>query len=324
MIERTTWRGVNAIALAYEGLRATLLPSLGGKLVSIVDEDDRELLFQREDRDYLVPEYGTGFDEWDCSGWDECFPTIAACTIAEGPWAGVPVPCHGELWCVPAEVSTSDDVVTLETRGVRFPYRFQRRVSLPGPGRLRIDYTVTNEAPFDLPYVYSAHPLFQVSDHTVVVLPDEVSQVRVDNTRHGRLGGLGDTLAWPKTPLPDGGHTDLSRLTGPEQNSGDKLYTQRLQQAGWCGFVDRRRELTVGFRFDRALLGRVGIWENQGALLGHFNLALEPCTSYPDRLDLAMARGEALVLAAGGQESWWIELVTGSGDEERLKELVRA
>lgn len=323
MVDNNRWRGQEAIIYTGGGLRVTLLPELGGKIVSITDETGAEYIFQRSDRPYERPVYGTGFDEWDCSGWDECFPTVAKCVLADGPWAGVEAPCHGEVWCVPHEVRSDGDRLILAARGVRFPYTFERSFSTPGDGCLRIDYTVTNHCAFPLPYLYSAHPLFAVSPGTRIQVPDEVRQVRVDNTRYGRLGGLGDALPWPVAPLAAGGETDLSRLTGPEADAGDKVFTQPLRGAGWCGLIDPVRQVACGFRFDSADLPRIGIWQNQGALLGHFNLALEPCSGYPDRLDLAIARGEARWLPAGGAARWSLTYVATPGGEERLQELLQ-
>lgn len=323
MIEGTTWRGVEAVRLTGHDLSVTVLPSIGGKIVSVCDAAGREYIWQRDDRAYQVPVYGTAFDDWDCSGWDECFPTIAKCTLAEGPWAGVPVPCHGEIWCVPHEVTPEGEALRLTARGVRFPYVFERRLSLPGPGRVRVEIRVQNASAFAMPYVYSAHPLLVVSEGTRVLLPG-VERVRVDNTRHGRLGGLGDTLTWPIAALAGGGETDLSLLAGAHVKAGDKLYTEPLRSEGWCALADPVRGVVAGFVFDSALLPRVGIWQNQGALLGHFNLALEPCTSYPDRLDLALARGEARMLPAGGAAEWWLEFRVASGGVDRWMEWLEA
>ncbi|NUQ00272.1 MAG: hypothetical protein HUU35_10500 [Armatimonadetes bacterium] len=321
MIEQTTWRGQKAVALSGDGLRLTLLPDLGAKIVSIVDQDANEYIWQ-SDGEYRLPEYGSPFDTWDVSGWDECFPTVAACTLASGPWAGVTAPCHGEVWSLPHQVIERDGALTTRVHGVRFPYTFERTIRPAGPAAWRLDYRVVNQAALELPYLYSAHPLLRVSPGTRLLLPNEVRWARVDNSLNHRVGALGDTLAWPRAVLPGGATVDLGEVVGAELSAGDKLYSEPPGSAGWCGLVDPVRQVVCGFRFDPAELPRVGIWQNQGWQPGQLNVALEPCSGYPDRLDLALARGEARRLPAGGEATWSLTFVASPGGEARLRELL--
>ncbi len=77
------------------GCSVQIFPELGGKIASI-KVGARELL-----QTPLAP-YGPrtrtmSFDAGDASGWDECFPSVAACSIdtETGPAA---IPDHGDLW----------------------------------------------------------------------------------------------------------------------------------------------------------------------------------------------------------------------------------
>src|ERR1019366_8021186 len=75
----------------------TLLPQFGGKIASICVKN-RELLHAPLAE--VAPRTRTmAFDAGDASGWDECLPSVAGCTVetADGP---VAVPDHGDLWRV--------------------------------------------------------------------------------------------------------------------------------------------------------------------------------------------------------------------------------
>ncbi|HUX28607.1 MAG TPA: hypothetical protein VMV39_07455, partial [Terracidiphilus sp.] len=75
----------------------TILPNLGGKIASIRVKD-HELL--QTPLAPLAPRTPTmPFDASDASGWDECLPSVAACTVetASGP---AEIPDHGDLWRV--------------------------------------------------------------------------------------------------------------------------------------------------------------------------------------------------------------------------------
>jgi len=75
----------------------TILPDLGGKIASI-RIDNRELL-QAPLAPYAPRTRTMAFDEGDASGWDECLPSVAGCTVKTVARTVV-VPDHGDLWRV--------------------------------------------------------------------------------------------------------------------------------------------------------------------------------------------------------------------------------
>src|ERR1700753_3929539 len=77
--------------------RVSLLPEFGGKIASI-QVRGRELL--QGPLAPIEPRSRTmSFDAADSSGWDECLPSVAACTVETA--AGRPeIPDHGDLWRV--------------------------------------------------------------------------------------------------------------------------------------------------------------------------------------------------------------------------------
>src|ERR1044071_6954902 len=101
-IENVQVSGLSAIRLHNDVLRAVFIPELGGKMVSLVRvASGHEFLLQPQDcgRKYGRPVYGDRMDDFDASGFDECFPTISACKYPED--LNVSLPDHGELWPVP-------------------------------------------------------------------------------------------------------------------------------------------------------------------------------------------------------------------------------
>ena len=75
----------------------TILPHLGGKIASIL-VGDRELL-QSPLAPYAPRTRSMSFDAGDASGWDECLPSVAACTVKTEAGTGT-IPDHGDLWRV--------------------------------------------------------------------------------------------------------------------------------------------------------------------------------------------------------------------------------
>jgi hypothetical protein len=57
----------------------------------------------------------------------------------------------------------------------------------------------------------------------------------------------------------------------------------------------------------------LGGWPLEGP--GYYNLGLEPCNGYPDRLDVAARHGECITLPARGTLSWEWHLFIGQTDD---------
>jgi hypothetical protein len=323
----TVWReeerdGLRLMHGRLGGVEVAILPEVGGKMISLRAASGREWLWQTRRRPYRRPEYGGAFEAYDISGFDECFPGIGEGPYPLAPWQGVTVPDHGEVWTLPWETALEGNTLTLAVQGVRFPYRLEKRVTLEerdGEVVVRLDYRLENLSSFPLRYLWSAHPLLAASPGMQVLLPDDV-RVRVDWSKGGRLGELGATHAWPRARTADGAEIVLDVLPVERAGTADKLYTDRLpadRPSGWCALYDPEASEHVALRFDPARVPYIGVWLNMGGwpLSGEpcFNVALEPCTGFPDRLDLAVQRDEAATLERKATEEWWLCLVPGRG-----------
>src|SRR6185503_17163927 len=120
------------------------------------------------------------------------------------------------------------------------------------------------------------------------------------------LGGRGARHTWPVSRDVAGREVDLRRLD-PAAGRGDKLFAGPLAE-GRARLVDRATGDWVGFSWDVGELPLCGVWLNQGAWPPDgepcFNVALEPCSGYPDPLDLAIAGREHGTVGPHGTARW--------------------
>jgi galactose mutarotase-like enzyme len=139
----------------------TILPQLGGKIASIrVHEHE---LLQGPLAPYGPRTQTMPFDAGDASGWDECLPSVAACTVetASGP---AEVPDHGDLWRVVWTQSADQgeqNSVTLRGECFSLPLTLERTATLTEKDRgwkLSLSYTVTNTGDSPAPWSWAAHP----------------------------------------------------------------------------------------------------------------------------------------------------------------------
>lgn len=308
MITEVAHENLLAYRLADESLRLTVLPHWGGKVAEIHDlRRGREWLFRNPALPYRLPMYDANYvRDFDVGGFDECFPNVGASAYPSGPWRGVPLPDHGEVWSLPWETQILGETLFLTVHGIRLPYRLEKTIHLLGGGRARLDYRAHNLAPFPMPFLWSSHPLLALRPGMKLNLP--TTQMRVYSAvnfpaQHGDVIDLAQAS----------GH-DLS--VAPDRGAGIalKLFSPRLTE-GWAELSDPADGAAFRFDFDPDQVTRLGLWLNYGGWAGapgaapYFNLGLEPCLGAPDTLDTAVNHWRAYAtLPPSGTKEWWLEI----------------
>ncbi len=292
-------------------MRLVILPEWGGKIVSIYDKHhDREWLHTNHNFLYRLPTYDSNYvRDFDIGGFDECFPNIGAGSFPGLPWQGVALPDHGEVWALPWDVDLDGDGLTLRVEGVRLPYTLEKRLELRSEG-LWMHYQAINLSPFDMPVLWSSHPLMDVKPGMRLEVP--ASSVRIDSCspRFSELTRVktGQIASWP---LVNG--QDLSIIPGPEARISAKLIARELRE-GRVALVDPEEGASLTFRFNQSSVTHCGLWLNYCGWAGkpgaapYYNIGFEPCIGGADRLDLAVQVGEAGLLPAKGELSWYLQL----------------
>lgn len=319
-IRQVSVSGFPAVALRTDELEAVVVPALGMKLSNLRRTRGREWLWRNSRVPFAEPVPGTSYVERaDSGGWDECFPTVGPSPVPGDP-AAPPLPDHGELWSArwTSSVFERDGAPTLtaSATGTRFPYEFQRELSLdPLEPVLQVRYRLrhTGGAPF--PWIWSSHPLLNVQPGTTLDLTG-VTQVRVD-AAHGRPDlEADDHVSWPGGI---GGRAD--RFEFPAVNGKGWAAKLFADSAGTALVTDPVRGERLEFRAEPGEVPQVGVWINAagwapGAGVPYYNLALEPCIGAPDRLDrAAQVWGLAQVLSEGEERRWNLEVRLSQDDD---------
>jgi len=183
-------------------------------------------------------------------GWDEMVPTLDAADYpGPGPWAGTPLPDHGEAWRLPWVVSEeARDSGSMECSGHVLPWQLRRRIELT-PNAVRLTYAYSNQGDEPLYAYWCAHPLFRF---------EAGMEIGVEG---------GDRLG----ELPEG--TSLKRFL--RRGSVDRV------RLAW------KSGPAVEMSWDAQVTPYVGIWACNGDLGGYRQIAIEPATGGADRPHLA-------------------------------------
>lgn len=163
-IKNIGYQGLDALEMQDETMRLVILPEWGGKIVSLYDKGHRRewLHTSRNFNFQRLPTYDANYiRDFDIGGFDECFPNIGAGPYPVWPWKGVMLPDHGEVWALPWDTEQNTGGLMLSVEGVRLPYRMEKRIELHSGG-LWIYYRAINRSGFDMPVLWSSHPLVDV------------------------------------------------------------------------------------------------------------------------------------------------------------------
>jgi galactose mutarotase-like enzyme len=308
-------------------VRVSVLPALGGKLISIkrLASGTEFLLPPPEpERDYRRAQWGDRFEDYDTSGFDECFPTVARCDYPRDPFRGR-LPDHGELWSATSEYQMHGYDLVLWAHGRQFPYEFRRTLRLRASA-LEIEYEIKNLSDNGFHYLWSAHPLLQLGPGGRILLPPEAQELSVYWSKNERLGRRDARCAFPLARV-NGRNEDISRVTSVAARTADKLFTGRVQN-GFCALYRPAEDESIVFRFEPESVPCIGIWICQGGwpegrLARHFAVALEPCNYPSDSLEEAVARGGCPQLEARSSRQWRLQIELCSGMPTSTQGLTR-
>ena len=314
-------RSENVLIRAGE-CEITVLPRFGGKIASIRVQGHE--LLQAPLSPIATRTRTMTFDQGDASGWDECLPSVAACSVKTA--AGVAeVPDHGDLWRVEWERQetreygnegtetppNSGSSLRLFGKCFSLPLEVERTIRLreiERGWRMDLSYRIRNCGKYAVPWSWAAHPLFVCEQGDRILLPSTVRSLKVEGSGGERLGKSGASVTWPVAELAACGTADLSVVDRVDSGTGDKLFAGPLTTTdSWCALERKSAGLRVRVGFDSTATPFLGLWICYGGWPERPGpkqvcVAMEPSTAPVD--SLAVMGRWSRELAPGASFSW--------------------
>ena len=306
------YKDKESITLSSRSLSATVIPSPGGKIASLVDlASGYEHMVQRSGPAYRDQPYDGVYTDGECSGFDDMFPTIDECHYELPPWKGARLPDHGEVWSLPWEHQVEGDTLVMRVRGVRLPYLLEKRLSIPSENTLRIDYVLTNDTPSDMHFLWAAHVMANIEEGSRILLPSCCTTAMTALSKSGRMGRYGDTVSWPEFTGPDGTRHRGDAGRAASVADMEKYYFRDPLDEGWCAVRSPGGRL-LALSFPVSTVPYLGILLNEHAWDDRYNIFLEPCTASFDRIDAARLRGQSSAVKARSTYEWHLCMTVGA------------
>lgn len=303
-------------------LKAEFLPDIGGKMITLANvETGHQFLLESQlpGKHYKRAEYGTGFEEYDASGFDECFPTIEASVYRSWNTSGCQhtfdFPDHGELWSRPWEFRVEDNALDFSIQGVNAHYQLEKKITIED-NRLIIHYILTNFMDDPFLHLWSAHPLLKVSPASKIILPEDIDHVILSWVSDEKIGKREERVPWP---FLSAAHEvrDYSIVQERSLGMAVKCFTDILHD-GFAGLYDIKTSQSLLFEFDPKEIPYLGIWLcyggwPAGAKEKHLTVALEPCTGRSDSLRKAVEKHGCAIVEPKSVKEWRLEISLWQG-----------
>lgn len=281
-IQEIRYKGISALSLEGGGLRATILPSQGAKLASLVRlSDGKELLAVKAGEHYRALSYDGDYVSSECSAFDDMFPTVDPYTPTVGSYKGVTYPDHGEVCRIPYAWSAEGACIHLRSASRRFPLQYDKRV-LVREDALILAYDIQNQADVPFPFLWAGHIMLRGEDGMRLLTP-----FTEDSPTELMFGPEGAELS----RLPK------DRLMGfaPGEGAAYKFYYTEPMKEGRFG-VSYPDGSALLFTVDEKKLPYLGIWLNNGAFQDMYSITPEPCSVPFDSPEKAAARGARSII----------------------------
>lgn len=291
--------------------RVIIVPALGGKIANL-ELGGRQWLWTSDVTPYTVPDDNASYAETaDTGGYDECFPTVAACKVPTWvrTFGGAQLPDHGELWAQAptVDVRTSPDGQSATTTwmGRRMPYRLTREVRVRPTGEVECEYEAMNTGTDRIPFIWAGQVVLPLTSQTRVDLP-LATRLHV-YTQHEIALGVGATdLRWPML-RSQGKLMDLSHPAAVAKRYACKVFLEMRE--GRAAIIEDGHRLELSFQVDE--VPNVGLWINRGAWTPfkrgkpYHNLALSPSIGAPDTLEEALGAWKSAQWLDPGKPRRW-------------------
>lgn len=302
-ITPSVWHNFQSLVIENHDIRLETVPDLGAKIVSCLDKKHSFEWLAAPFSEIVKPEYGANFTDQNMCGWDEMFPTIIACE-----WGGIIFPDHGELWSLPWNFHTTDELIACKVQGIAFPYHLKREISIDPPDSFILKYSLRNDSVVPFPWLWAAHPQFNADENTRIVFPDTINSVVNVVNDDPVFGKSGTVYTWPKGTLQNSEQINLDRIQQTSKNISRKFYGNPEIPVNRVEIKALRQNCSLRMEWDAEKLPYAGIWIDEGQYNQKTVIAIEPSNAYFDSHQIAMENQKLSWTAPGKCTTWEIRI----------------
>ena len=278
--------GVPLVRLESDALRVDVAPSVGGRVVSLVEKPGgHEFLWRNPALPLQLLPAGSEYDPNFYGGIDELIPNDIPEEIQ-----GIQCPDHGELWTLPLDWQCDGARLKLTGMLPRFGLRYERELSLRTDSPwLDSNYRLKNPTAQTRQFLWKLHAALAIEAGDIIDCPARLAQV-VD-LNYSRFSSL-SPFTWPEIE-----GTSANRIP-PADGTMNFFYLFDLRE-GRIAWRRPREHLEFAYHFDPGVFPYAWLFASYGGFLGHYTVVLEPCTAMPISVKEAAVKKQCSLLKPG-------------------------
>ncbi len=294
--------GIPVVWMENATLRLAIAPSIGGKIVSLVDKaTGHEFLWRNSRLSLAYLATGSEYDPNFYGGIDELLPNDIPETIN-----GQASPDHGELWTLALESRVEGRSLTVSGVLPLSGLAYQRTMTMrPDRSHLDLTYRIRNPGREERVFLWKLHAALLISAGEQIICPARTA--RVVDPQWSRWKSA-EPFVWPSI-----GGQRADRIP-PIDGTMDFLYLYDLQDGRieWRSYAEN---LCFRYTFDLHVFPYAWYFASYGGFDGHYVAILEPCSTMPLSVNEAAALGQCSRLAAGASLETKVSIYAGPAEE---------
>lgn len=260
--------GVNVVRLENDLLKMDAAPSVGGRIISVVDKaSGHEFLWRNKNLKLRRLKPGSEYDPNFYGGIDELLPNDMPENIN-----GIPCPDHGELWTAELAAGIEGDQLHISGKLPLSGLDYCKILSLEKERpEIKIDYRISNRTKDRKVFLWKLHAAMNISKGDRIICP-------------ARLARAADP-AWSRCPddkpfrWPVCGGSDFSVI--PDKNGTTEFVFLYELEGNTVTWQSGTRDVEFSYLFDAKVFPCVWYFASYGGMQGIYTAVLEPCTSMP-------------------------------------------
>jgi len=306
-IKEITFKQTKAIKMENKDISIVILPEIGSKIASIYSkEKDFEFLFQNKENSYKKAEFDSNFENYDCSGFDDCFPNIDRSKLFINNQRHT-YPDHGEIWSADFDHKLNNESLILNYSSKYFDYNYRKIITII-KNKIVIDYKIKNNLKTAFPAIWTMHCLLKYAENLKLNFPVDLKKM-INVQQSDYLGDQGAEHSFPITKDEFGEKYRLNRVNNRKGKLTEKYYSSGIINDGIVSayYPDQNAEIII--KYDSKKLPYLGFWLTEGGFKGDYNFAFEPTDGYYDSINLALKNKKINIIDPGAEYSFAIDLI---------------
>jgi hypothetical protein len=298
MISRKLISNIEVLDLHNEWLRVSLVPALGGKLLSVYNNElSKEFIWTNTGMPLQVHPPGSNYDSGFIGGIDELIPNDIPQSIDS-----IDYPDHGELWTTPLDHAISGGTVTMSAILPLSGIKYSKSVSLDNNGPVIIlDYKITNQTKETRHFLWKLHAAANIEPGDRMLSGAAYGQVAdLDYSRFGHT----NEFSWPIIE-----EADASVI--PENDRSVDFFYLYGSPGGHMHLSGNNKEHLFGYEYDQSIFPYQWYFASYGGFQDHYVAILEPCTAMPIDINTAIQKNQCTVLKAGETLTTRVKIFAG-------------